>query len=122
VDLIPRSPTRADTRHRFVVTGQVPVDIVRLDIYPDGGLARLRAVGIPTPPGRAALFARWFDRLSETQAGATVRSFLAADRSWADLLVAARPLTDAAGVAAGLARAAAGAPSPDAQRIRGLLG
>ena len=112
VDLVAHSPAPADTRHRFLVADQVPVDTLRLDIYPDGGLARLRAVGAPTPEGRAALFARWFDRLSPAQALSALREFLDADESWADLLVAARPLTDAAGVAVAMAKAAAGGPSP----------
>ena len=122
VDLITRCPARADTRHRFLLDEQVSVDTLRLDIYPDGGLARFRAVGIPTPAGRAALFARWFDRLPETQARDTVRTFLTADESWARLLVAARPLADAAGVAQALAEAAAQGPSPAEPRVRALLG
>ncbi|MET0740037.1 MAG: allantoicase [Candidatus Nanopelagicales bacterium] len=122
VEIIARCPAGVDTRHRFVVTDQVPVDTLRLDIYPDGGLARLRTLGTPTPEGRAALFARWCDRLSETQALVALRAFLDADQSWARLLVAARPLTDAAGVAAAVAKAAAGGPSPDEQRLRGLFG
>jgi allantoicase len=122
VDLISRCPARADTRHRCVLGERVSVDTLRLDIYPDGGLARLRAVGTPTPEGRAASFARWFDRLPEPQAHDTVRRFLAADESWTRLLVARRPLTDAAGVADALAKAAAGGPPPDEARVRALFG
>ena len=47
-DLVPRRPARPDTRHRFLVEYQRPVTHVRLDVYPDGGMARLRVWGQPT--------------------------------------------------------------------------
>ena len=62
-ELIERVPVRPDTRHRFVLAGTpagaVPVTALRLDVYPDGGMARLRALGRPTPAGRDALAQRW---------------------------------------------------------------
>ena len=36
---------------------------MRLDIYPDGGMARLRLWGRLSPAGREALVARWYDAL-----------------------------------------------------------
>ena len=54
-DLLARTALQPDTRHRFAVAGG-PVDgQVRLDIYPDGGMARLRVFGAPTPAARTAL-------------------------------------------------------------------
>src|ERR1700744_6311730 len=47
-DLLPRTPLQPDTRHRFAVAGQPVAGEVRLDIYPDGGMARLRGFGRPT--------------------------------------------------------------------------
>ncbi|MET1060371.1 MAG: allantoicase [Nocardioides sp.] len=47
-DLVPRRPARPDTRHRFLVVDERPVTHVRLDVYPDGGMARLRVWGRPT--------------------------------------------------------------------------
>ncbi len=44
-DLVPRQRSQPDTRHRFVVDEQRPVTHVRLDVYPDGGMARLRVWG-----------------------------------------------------------------------------
>jgi allantoicase len=32
---------------------------VRLDVYPDGGMARLRLWGTPTDDGLGALWTRW---------------------------------------------------------------
>jgi allantoicase len=43
--LLPRSPLSADTRNPFAVPGDRPVTHLRLNIYPDGGVARLRALG-----------------------------------------------------------------------------
>ena len=47
-DLVPRRPARPDTRHRFLVDDRRPLTHVRLDVYPDGGMARLRVWGQPT--------------------------------------------------------------------------
>jgi allantoicase len=63
-----RSRLQPDTRHRFVLDGAPPVDRVRLDVFPDGGMARLRLWGRPTADGRAALGRRWFDALPDVQA------------------------------------------------------
>lgn len=57
-DLLPRVPLRPDTRHRFVLADPRPADRVRLDIHPDGGMARLRLHGSLTQAGRTALAAR----------------------------------------------------------------
>jgi allantoicase len=46
-ELLPRTPLRPDTPHRFPLGGSRPVSRVRLDIYPDGGMARLRLIGRP---------------------------------------------------------------------------
>lgn len=45
VPLLPRTPLQPDTRHRFLLDDRQPVTEVRLDIYPDGGLSRLRLFG-----------------------------------------------------------------------------
>lgn len=58
-DLLPRTPLQPDTRHRFVLAAPRPATAVRLDIHPDGGLARLRLHGLFTDAGRAHLTTRW---------------------------------------------------------------
>nr|WP_020418136.1 hypothetical protein [Amycolatopsis sp. ATCC 39116] len=40
-------------RHRFLVLEPRELSVVRLDIYPDGGMARLRLWGALTERGRA---------------------------------------------------------------------
>jgi allantoicase len=49
VELLPRTRLQPDTRHRFLVPSPPPATHVRLDIYPDGGMARLRLHGTPIP-------------------------------------------------------------------------
>ena len=47
-ELLPRTPLQPDTRHVFPVAepaGTAAVEHVRVDVYPDGGLARLRVLG-----------------------------------------------------------------------------
>ncbi|MBA3309461.1 MAG: allantoicase, partial [Nocardioidaceae bacterium] len=54
-DLVAKTRSQPDTRHRFVVDDSRPVTHVRLDVYPDGGLARLRVWGDLTPAALGAL-------------------------------------------------------------------
>jgi allantoicase len=68
VALLPRTRLQPDTRHRFVLPDAPGVARVRLDVFPDGGMARLRLWGRPTAAGRAALGRRWFDALPDVQA------------------------------------------------------
>ena len=44
-DLLAKIPVQPDTRHRFVVDSDMQATHLRLDVYPDGGLSRLRAWG-----------------------------------------------------------------------------
>jgi allantoicase len=66
-DLLPRTALQPDTRHRFAVPGEPVASSVRLDIYPDGGMARLRVLGRPTAAARADLAARFLRLLPEAQ-------------------------------------------------------
>lgn len=45
VELLPRTQVQPDTRHHFLVAVDHPVTHVRLDVFPDGGMARLRVLG-----------------------------------------------------------------------------
>jgi len=56
--LLPRTRMQPDTVHRFRVDGQ-PATHVRLNIFPDGGVARLRLYGSVTPDGFATLKQNW---------------------------------------------------------------
>ncbi|MFD8500490.1 allantoicase [Amycolatopsis sp. NPDC059657] len=54
-ELLPRTRLQPDTRHRFALLDSPEVTDARLDIYPDGGLARLRLWGGLTESGRATV-------------------------------------------------------------------
>lgn len=89
--LLPRTRVQRDSVNRFLLDAARPVRRLRLDIHPDGGLARLRAIGAPTAAGRAALFLRWYDRLADAAAVAVTTGWGGADETWAEALAAGRP-------------------------------
>jgi allantoicase len=91
VVLLPRTRLQPDTRHRFVLDGGAGVRSVRLDVFPDGGLARLRLWGRPTAAGRAELGRRWFDSLPDVTALEVLGS-IGVDPSEAGRLVGRRPV------------------------------
>jgi allantoicase len=49
VELLPRMPLEPSREHHFSVRAPLRVTHLRLRIYPDGGVARLRALGQPLP-------------------------------------------------------------------------
>ncbi|MDT5070575.1 MAG: allantoicase [Mycobacterium sp.] len=50
-ELLPTTELQPDTKHRFLIDDDRPVTEARLDIHPDGGMARLRLFGKLTPDG-----------------------------------------------------------------------
>ncbi len=74
-DLVARTALQPDTRHRFAMPGGPVAEQVRLDVYPDGGMARLRVFGTPTPQARAALADRFLRLLPAGQLAAARASF-----------------------------------------------
>jgi allantoicase len=59
LELLPLTALLPDTPHRFRLELPRPVTAVRLDVYPDGGIARLRLHGSLTDDGLAAARRRW---------------------------------------------------------------
>ncbi len=58
-EVLPRTRVQPDTRHRFLLDSPRPATHVRLDVIPDGGLARLRVHGEIVPEALAGLRQRW---------------------------------------------------------------
>lgn len=56
--VLPRTRLEPDSPHRLPLAAPVLATHARLDVYPDGGLARLRLHGRLTDAGAAALTAR----------------------------------------------------------------
>ena len=121
-ELLPRTRLQPDTRHRLRLDGARPATHVRIDVHPDGGLARLRLTGRLTDGGRTALALRWFDALPPAEAVAALTDAGLTPAEAADL-AAARPLTDAtaAGAAADALRPADGPDGEHATRRRAAL-
>jgi allantoicase len=68
--LLPETPLLPNTRHRFVLPPGPPCTRVRLDIVPDGGLARLRLYGAATPAALDEATRRWYLALPPQHAAA----------------------------------------------------
>ncbi|WP_033294798.1 allantoicase [Amycolatopsis jejuensis] len=64
VALLPRTRLQPDTRHRFALADGPEITEARLDIYPDGGLARLRLFGELSTRGRETLTTKFSDTAS----------------------------------------------------------
>jgi allantoicase len=64
-DVVPRTPVLVDTRHRFLVAERRLATHLRLDVYPDGGLTRLRCFGEIPDAVRASLQDRLLASLPE---------------------------------------------------------
>jgi allantoicase len=95
--LLARTRLQPDTRHEFPSQHDHPAATVRLDVFPDGGLSRVRLIGRLTPEARRAAGYRWFNSLPTPQA---VQCLLAVglDPSPAADLAARRPLPEGAPV------------------------
>jgi allantoicase len=57
--LLERTRLQPDLRHRFRIEDAPETTHVRLDVHPDGGMARLRLWGDLSPSGARALRERW---------------------------------------------------------------
>jgi allantoicase len=97
-ELLPRTKLLADTRHVFDV-GPAVATHIRLNVYPDGGVARMRVYGRATENGKRALVTQrvnvadeatlrricgstaWVQRMREPHGD----SFAHADRVWSSL-------------------------------------
>jgi len=93
LEILPRTRLQPDTRHRLLVPGGAPrTGLVRLDVYPDGGMARLRLFGQLAAEDREALALRWFNALPASQA----REVLGDGGDGAGRLAEARPVHEVA--------------------------
>jgi len=92
VELLPRTRLLPDTRHRFRLDAGAEATHVRLDVYPDGGMARVRLYGDLTAQARADLGLRWLNLLPDRHARQVLVDDGGLDPAAADKLVSARPL------------------------------
>ncbi len=93
-ELLPRTRLQPDTRHLFRLPDVGEVDTVRLDVFPDGGMARVRLHGALSDQGRAELGLRWFNSLPAAQARQVLDQECGLDGTAADDVLAGRPVPD----------------------------
>jgi allantoicase len=89
-EILPLTPGQHDTRHWFRVPPHAPVTHLRLNIFPDGGVSRIRVIGAPDAEGRRQIAHRWLNTLPDCHA-LSVLAALGVSRPAAHEIVAGRP-------------------------------
>ena len=122
-ELLPRTPLQPDTRHRFRLgpAASRVVTHVRLEIHPDGGMARLRLFGTLAASGRAQLGLAWFDRLPADHAATVLAAECGLTGPPAADLAGGRPYADPARLDALLSGGELAGLGAAAARVRALI-
>lgn len=91
-EILPRHKLQAHTRHLFAdeLVDRGPFSHVRLNIYPDGGVSRLRLFGVVSPAGAAAARLRRFNALTDREAEAALLTCCGSS-AWARRMLEQRP-------------------------------
>jgi allantoicase len=92
-EVIDRAEVRPDAVNVVTLDQPVASGFLRLDIHPDGGVARLRARGRPDPEGAGRLRLGYVNALFDEEA----RRFFhnaCASLAWVDRMMAGRPFSD----------------------------
>ncbi len=92
-ELLPRTRLLPDTRHRFRLAGGAEATHVRLDVFPDGGMARVRLHGELAPAARTELALRFLNLLPEAHARRVLVADGGLEEAEAARLAGSRPLT-----------------------------
>jgi allantoicase len=93
-ELLPRALLRANRQHFFRILQQVgTVSHVRFNIYPDGGVSRLRIFGEPMRPEDQL---KGIERINHLQADDARKALLdcCGSVAWADQMISKRPFVD----------------------------
>jgi allantoicase len=93
-ELLARTRLQPDTRHLFRLPDAGEVTGVRLDVFPDGGMARVRLYGELSGQGLAELGLRWLNSLPAAQAREVLTRESGLGPAEAEEVVAARPVGD----------------------------
>jgi allantoicase len=92
-EVLARTKLQAHTRHIFIdeLAQNGPVTHLRLNVYPDGGVSRLRVHGVATEEGRGDAVARYVNTLTDELAVVKLRS-CCGSTEWVRRMMKARPL------------------------------
>jgi allantoicase len=88
-ELLPRTKLQAHTRHFFIdeLVSDGPFTYLRLNVYPDGGVSRMRVWGVATDEGRREAIVRRVNTLFDA---AELRRVCGSSR-WSEAMMNARP-------------------------------
>jgi allantoicase len=91
-EVLPRTKLQGHTRHLFIdeLAQLGPVTHLRFNVFPDGGVSRLRVYGLATEEGRGDSVARYVNTLSGDLATTQLRNCCGSSE-WVRRLMAARP-------------------------------
>jgi allantoicase len=92
-DVLPRTRLHAHTRHFFVdeLMARGPFTHLRMNVFPDGGVSRLRVWGKVTENGRHAAVVRYINTLADPERD--LRSCCGSSK-WIEAVSQARPFND----------------------------
>jgi allantoicase len=96
-EILPRTRMRSNARHVFrkELRSDGEATHVRFNIYPDGGVARLRIFGVASPPADAEEGLARLNAMPEKKARAAMLA-CCGSRAWAERMAAGRPFSSAA--------------------------
>jgi allantoicase len=105
--LLEPTPLQPDRVHVFEseLAAGTTATHVRLNIFPDGGVSRLRLFGLPTVEGRRRAVIQLFNAMTDTELHAALADYCAAP-GWIAQMVGARPYSSAAALLATADKAA----------------
>jgi allantoicase len=98
-ELLPRTRLRPDTLHRFRIGGG-SVTHVRMEVFPDGGMSRVRLLGELDASALDEISARWLGTLPESQLAGVLAEVPELSEAEAEQLRARRPSLSASGIPA----------------------
>lgn len=91
-EVLPPTKLQAHTRHLFIdeLAQNGPVTHLRLNVFPDGGVSRLRVSGVATEEGRGNAAAYYVNTLTDDLAAEQLRT-CCGSAEWVRRMIAARP-------------------------------
>ena len=112
--VLPRTTLEPDHLHRFAseLRPDTIATHVRLNIFPDGGVSRLRVLGSPSAKGRQRSVLRFFNSLDDDQFPVVMSDYCGAP-TWVERMSAARPFDSAAALLAAADKASEGLSRAD---------
>jgi allantoicase len=91
-EVLARTKLQAHTRHIFIdeLAQNGPITHLRLNVYPDGGVSRLRVFGVATEEGRGDAVAQYVNTLTDDLAAEQLRT-CCGSTEWVRRMMASRP-------------------------------